>query len=131
MGALKFVWDAKEASTRAKMKLCEAMPMNSLLWGSENWSRNKADTAMAEAFHHKSIRRMLGISMMQVKEQEIKNEEVRRRFGNIECMTGTWRRRQLLFIGRIVRLGHKKTSINSININSRWQKRKRKAILND
>ena len=84
------------------------MPMNLMLWGSENWSGNKADVAMAEVFHHKSIRRTLGISMMQVKEQEIKNEEVRRRFGNIECMTNIWRRRQLLFIGRIVRLGYKK-----------------------
>ena len=42
--------------------------------------------------------------MGRAKKEEITNEDVRGRFGNIEPMRDTWRKRQLLFIGRIVRL---------------------------
>ena len=104
MGALKFAWDAAEVPLITKIKLHQATPMNLMLWGSENWSGNKADIAKMNTFHHKSTRRILGITMGRVKEEEITNEDVRGRFGNIEPMRDTWRKRQLLFIGRIVRL---------------------------
>ena len=87
-----------------KIKLYQAIPINLILWSSENWSGNKADIKMMDTFYHKSIRRILGIIMRRVKDEEIINSEIRHRFGNIEPLYDTWRKRQLLFIGRIVRL---------------------------
>jgi len=63
MGALKFIWDAVEVPLSTKIKLYQTIPMNLMLWGSENWSGNKADIKLLDTFHHKSIRRILGISM--------------------------------------------------------------------
>ena len=74
---------------------------------------------MIEAFHHKSMRRILGISIKYVMEEEIKNAKVREWFGDAVKIEDVWRRRQLLFIGRIVRLDTSKylprilTSINA------------------
>ena len=107
MGALKFIWDAVEVPLPTKIKLYQAIPMNLMLWGGENWSGNKADIKLLDTFHHKSIRRILGISMGRVRDEEITNSEIRRRFGSIESLSVTWRKRQLLFIGRIVRLDRK------------------------
>ena len=45
---------------------------------------------------------------MRVKDEEISNEEVRRRFSTIEKMEDVWRTRQLLLIGHIVRIEDKK-----------------------
>ena len=50
------------------------------------------------------MRRILGISMIQVKEDEIKNEETRKRFMNSKSFADIWRRKQMLFLGRITRL---------------------------
>ena len=104
MGALKFIWDALEVPLTTKIKLHQATPMNLMLWGSENWGGNKADIAMMNAFYHKSIHRILVIIMGRAKEEEITNDDIIRRFGGIELMRDTWRKRQLLFIGCIVRL---------------------------
>ena len=40
MGVLKTIWEAKEVLLESKIKLYEAIPVNLLLWGSENWSGN-------------------------------------------------------------------------------------------
>ena len=37
-------------------------------------------------FYHKAIHRILGISMIEVKDEEITNKEVRRRFREIGAM---------------------------------------------
>ena len=41
--------------------------------------------------------------MAQVKEEEITNEEIRRRFGNVPKAEGTWRNMKLLLVGKITR----------------------------
>ena len=63
--------------------------MNLMLWGGESYSGNKADLKSLDTFHHKSIRRILGISMGEVKDEEITNSEIRRRFGEIESLSDT------------------------------------------
>ena len=68
---------------------------------SENWSGIKASMNKIEAFHHKSIRYMLGISMGQMKDEEVKSTELVRSFDCIESATNAWRRRQLLFFNKI------------------------------
>ena len=54
------------------------------------------------------MRRILGIIMLKVKNEKIKNKEVYKRFRNSESFEEIWRRRQLLFLGRIVRLDNNK-----------------------
>ena len=54
-----------------------------------------------EAFHHKSIRKILGINMFQVKEQHIKNEQVRAKFLNIRTIEDMIHERQLRWLSKI------------------------------
>jgi len=77
MGALKSIWEAKEVPLIAKRKLYKAIPVNLILWESENWSGNWNDLKLMEAFYYKAIHRILGISMKRVMEEETKNSIVR------------------------------------------------------
>ena len=77
--------------------------MNLASCGRDNWSGNEDDLKKIDFFHHESIRIILGIRMSAVKEEKITNEEVRRRFGEINSIT-VWKERILLFVRRIVRL---------------------------
>jgi hypothetical protein len=56
-----------------------------------------------EHFWHRSIRRILKIGMMQVKEERITNERIRKFFMNIPSAEDTITARQLTYIGKIVR----------------------------
>ena len=73
MGALKCAWNAKEAPIATKIKLCQAIQVSLALRGSENWSRNKDNSAMMEVLHHESISVIIGVTMGQAKEEEITN----------------------------------------------------------
>ena len=122
MGALKDVWDAREVPLSSKVKLHQAIPINLLSWGRNNWSVNQNDTQLLEAFHHKSIRRILGINMTRVMDKEIKNSTIRRWFDNIEEIKDVWRRRQSLFLGRIARFQstkHPPTILVATNLGKR------------
>ena len=79
------------------------IPINLLLWGCESWALWTSLLKKLEVFLHRRIRRILGISMNEVKDQRIKNETVRRNcFGilNIEEQIAT---QQLTFIGKMTR----------------------------
>ena len=103
MGALANVWKSTSVSTETKVKLYLAIPVNLALWNAETWSRNAGDLKLLDTFHHKSIRRILGINMSMVKDDHIKNEQVRTLFGNIDLLSTIWRKRLLNFIGRASR----------------------------
>jgi hypothetical protein len=60
--------------------------MNLLLWGAETWSLRKSQLDQLEVFLHRSIRRILQISMSKVQEDRIRNEKVRKMFYSIPCM---------------------------------------------
>ena len=51
--------------------------MNLLLWGAETWSLRKSQLDQLEVFLHRSIRRILRITMSTVKEEKNRNERVR------------------------------------------------------
>ena len=61
------------------------------------------DLKLLYAFNHKTMRRTLKINMTQVKEDILKNETLRKMFGNIEPLSMIWRKRFLKFIGRTIR----------------------------
>jgi hypothetical protein len=66
MGALKNVWNSPHLDIWSKYLLFWAIPMNLLLWGCKTWSMQKALSNKLEVFLHCNIRRILGISIMQV-----------------------------------------------------------------
>ena len=66
--------------------------MNLMLQKSKNWSENKANIVIMNRFHYKLFCR-IGITMDQVKEEEITNDDIRGRFWDIKLLRDTWRKR--------------------------------------
>ena len=106
MGALKEVWRNPHLDTYSKYLLFRAIPMNLLLWGCENWSLRQDLLRRLEVFLHRSIRRILHISITQVQEERIRNDKIRRLFYEIPCVTNMIAARQLGFLGKVVRGPH-------------------------
>ena len=61
------------------------------------------DLDILDRFYYKMIRRILHISMNEVKENKITNGEMRKKFGSIPKLSNLWRTRMLKFIDRTVR----------------------------
>ena len=76
--------------------------MNLLLWGCENWSLRQDLLRQLEVFLHRSIRKILHISITQVQEERIRNDKIRRLFYDIPCVTNMIAARQLGFLGKVV-----------------------------
>ena len=55
------------------------------------------------SFHHKAIKRILGLKWERVKEEKIMNEEVRRQFNNIPNIETYIIRRTSRYIGKVIR----------------------------
>ena len=77
MGRLKDVWRNPHLDVYHKYLLFRAIPMNLLLWGAETWSLRKSQLDKLEVFLHRSICRILQISMSKVREQRLHNDKVR------------------------------------------------------
>jgi hypothetical protein len=103
MGALKEIWRNPHLDIYKKYLLFRAIPMNLLLWGAETWSLRKSQLDQLEVFLHRSIRRILQISMSKVQEDIIRNEKVRRMFYSIPCVRNMIAARQADFIGKMIR----------------------------
>ena len=86
MGALKELWRNPHLDMYNKYLLFRAIPMNLLLWGAETWSLRKSQLDKLEVFLHRSIRRILQISMSTVQEQRLRNGKVRDIFYSIPCV---------------------------------------------
>ena len=88
-----------------KYLIFRAIPMNSLLWGCEAWSLRKIGTNKTWSLST-NIRRILQISMFQVKRERITNDQVRKRFYDIQCVENMIAAWLLSFIGKAVRNPH-------------------------
>ena len=84
MEALKFFWNTPEVDTHAKYLIYMAIPFNLLLWGSESWATNLDVLKKLEVFYLRCIRKILGISWNNVRDEKISNVQVRKRFNNIK-----------------------------------------------
>ena len=71
MGALKEVWRNQHLDTYSKYLLFRVIPMNLLLWGCENWSLWQDLLRHLKVFLHRSARRILHISIIDVQDQHI------------------------------------------------------------
>ena len=68
---LKFTGKVNE-ELKLKIKLNETAALNFILWDIKSWSANKDDENRWEKFHDKPIRRMLGMPMTRVKDENIR-----------------------------------------------------------
>ena len=103
MGALRWFWNDKKVDKRSKYLTFLAIPINLLLWGCESWALKTTLLAPLEVFLHRSIRSILGINILQVREEKLKNSELRKRFYNILTIREEIAKRQLTFIGKLTR----------------------------
>jgi hypothetical protein len=76
--------------------------MNLLLWGAETWSLRKTHLDPFEIFLHRSIHRILQILITKVKEDQIRNEKVRKMFYSIPCVQNMIMARQADFIRKMI-----------------------------
>jgi hypothetical protein len=102
MGALKEIWRNPHLDTYSKYLLFRAIPINLLLWGCETWSLRQTLLRRLEVFLHRNIRYILHISIIEVKDNHIRNEKIRRLFYNIPCIWNMIAARQLGFLGKVV-----------------------------
>ena len=103
MGALKEIWSNPNLNTYNKYLLFRAIPINLLLWGCETWSLMQQSLLnKLEVFLHKSICRILQISISQAKDMKIRNETVRNTFYAMPCVKNMIAARQLNFIGKVI-----------------------------
>ena len=52
---------------------------------------------MLDTFHHKAMRRIMGVLMSRAKDEIIRNSIIRKWFCDAEKMVDAWSRHQLLF----------------------------------
>ena len=102
MARLKEVWRNPQLDVYNKYLLFCAIPMNLLLWGAETWLLRKSQLDKLEVFLHRSIRRILQISMTKVREQRLHNDKVRQMFYSILCVRNMIAARQMDFIGKMI-----------------------------
>ena len=73
-----------QAITRTRFY--EATIVNLLLWGCESWELTKVQKRKLEVCHHRSLRKMAGITIFDVKEKHIINKQVRERLENCRSL---------------------------------------------
>ena len=103
MGASKYFFDSRDVDKRIKAEIYIAGPLNALLWGCEAWNLTKDNLRKIMSFHHGAIRRILGIRWNQVRENHIKNHEVRASLCNIPDVDTFINKRTATYIGKISR----------------------------
>ena len=108
MGMLKSLWNDNHIDQYFKYQFFLAMPLNLLLRGCESWALKESSYANLDVILHYSIRRILGIKMAEIKDEQITNKTVRERFYNIQDIRSILAARVLLFVGKV--LGRQDTS---------------------
>ena len=103
MEAAKHFFDNKDIDKRIKSQVYVTGSLNVLLLGCESWNLTKDNLRKLTVFHHGAIRRILRIKWSQVREQHIKNKEVRGLLCNIPDIDAFIHRRMATYIGKISR----------------------------
>ena len=103
MGALKIFRENSHVDTCSKYIIFRAFPTKLLLWGCKAWSLCATLKNNLEVFLQCHLRRILKISMSQVKEDHIHRADIREMFYNIPSVENTIAAMQLIFIGKVIR----------------------------
>ena len=83
-----------------------SVQFNLLLWGCESWATNLDVLKKLEVFHLRCIRKKLGISWDNVRDEKISNLQVRKKFNNIKTVEMQIAKRRLTFLGKIIRMNN-------------------------
>ena len=67
IGKLHSFWKCDEVELHSKCLIFMAIPLNLLLWGCESWALKESLIKSLDVFLHRSIRRILGTSMLEVR----------------------------------------------------------------
>ena len=103
MGALNNFWTKKTVENLSKYLIFCAIPCNILLWWCEGWAIREATLKNLEVFLHRNVRKILKITITMVIDEKITNQYLRKRFFNIPTIGNQLAKRQLTFIGKVVR----------------------------
>ena len=103
MDALNYFWNNNAINDYSNCLIFCAIPCNLLLWGCESWALREATLQKLEAFMHRNVRKILKITTTQIIEDRITNDSLRMRFFNIPSIRNQIAKRQLAFIGKVVR----------------------------
>ena len=103
MGFTRPYFNSVHVDLHSKYLVFMTVPMNLLLWGCELWALKEVHLNRLDDFMHRSIRSILGITIIDVIEDKIKNEMVRCTFSNIPDIRSQIAIGQCKFIGKIVR----------------------------
>jgi hypothetical protein len=103
MGRLNKVWRNPHLDLYNKYLLFRTIPMNLILWGEETWSLRQTQLNKLKVFLHRSIRRILQITMTTVHEQRIHNDKVRKLFYSIPCVRNMIAAWKMDFVGKMIR----------------------------
>ena len=76
----------RKISKTLRLRIYKATVLNILLFGCECWALKAEDRRKLESCHHRFLRSMLHITMSEVKEQHIKNEDIRNEFNNCRSL---------------------------------------------
>ena len=77
-GALECVFRNKDLSVCTKKRIYTACVLSSLLYGAECWATLRCDETRLDAFHHKCLRNILGVTRLDQQRQNITNADLRR-----------------------------------------------------
>ncbi len=102
-GGLKVFFDRKEVRLQSKFMVFMALPINFLLWGCESWAVCKYHLNKLQSAINLQIRRILKLTMWDVKEQRITNEQLWERFCNIPTIQTMIDIRALQYLGKVIR----------------------------
>jgi hypothetical protein len=125
MSNLAVAWKSMGISRKTKLKLIDVLIMSILRYGSECWTMKESDIRRLEAFHHKALRRALGIMWFEL----VSNKEVRKRAEIKLNDLVPWKvkQRKVSFFGHIARMGDESILRNVMLSELRWKRRKRGA----
>ena len=98
------VFADRDLTAETKRKIYVACVLSVLLYGSECWTPLRKDKKKLNAFHHRCIRSILGITNKQQWDQHITSFEVRQRWGDITTAVEMVARRRLEWLGHLARM---------------------------
>ena len=113
MGALRNFFKCDKVSLYAKRLIYLAIPVNLCLWGAESWALTEASLRKLKVFHTRSIRSILKITIYDVKELHIKNDDILSMF-NLPPMENMVAKRQLRWAGKMVRMDESRLPIKML-----------------
>jgi hypothetical protein len=95
MGQLKQLFTSRDVPMDIKFNVYHTIPVNAALWGCETWDICDFDVNRLNVFHRRSICMIWGVSMRKVREERIRNEEIRKIIFDIPLLANYAKRHAL------------------------------------